>query len=291
MMDYLSRRPVSLLLILILLGWPFLVAEADPASARSAMTDTTNPLIRIAAEPGDIYLELYPAAAPRTVERFLAGLDNGTGRRAYYDGFGFTRTVADLLVQAGPAAPLTDRGLPPLLAPPPTPHEINAGRLTLDQQQLVDGAGRIHPWLNTADQAEFAEAILAPLYQRMGIDGPAMLDDQLDQVISRLEQMTLQQAYEHLGYRYDDSLPSLAPARGRLIMRSAGAEGSTSGFLITLRDMPWLAGRYTVIGRVVEGMTVASRIAQTGGAAPINDIRRLEAGDSENGVFQPLPTL
>ena len=51
-----------------------------------------------------------------------------------------------------------------------------------------------------------------------------------------------------------------AAVTGRMILASSGRQ--TRDF-ITLTDAPWLAGKATIIGRVVEGMEIVDRIDQS----------------------------
>lgn len=281
-----GRAPAGLILILVLL-LPVSVSAADRAAAVRAMEDPDNPLVQMQTARGEIYLELFPDAAPRTVEQFLARLEPADDGDAYYDGFTFARVLRNTLIQTGTsAAPDNDSASPP---PPLTPHEISADRLNLAEQQLVDASGELHPWLNIADRSGFAETVLLPLYREMNIDSPGELRDRQQEVVARLQEMNLRQAYEQLGYRYDDSLPSLAPRRGSLAMTAAGTRGGTPGFFITLRDTPWLAGRYTVIGRVVDGMPVAREIGNSaGGQSPDTGIYRIRQVETAEGTT-PVP--
>lgn len=280
------RAPAGLIWILVLL-LPASVSAADRAAAIRAMEDPDNPLVQMQTARGEMYLELFPDAAPRTVEQFLARLEPTDDGDAYYDGFTFARVLRNTLIQTGTSA-LRGDGSSAGPSPSLTPHEISARRLNLAEQQMVDASGELHPWLNIADRSGFAETVLLPLYREMNIEGPGELRNRQQEVVARLQEMNLQQAYEQLGYRYDDSLPSLAPRRGSLVMIAAGARGSTPGFFITLRDTPWLAGRYTVIGRVVDGMPVAREIGSSAddqSPAGIDRMRRIEA----DGETIPFP--
>lgn len=64
------------------------------------------------------------------------------------------------------------------------------------------------------------------------------------------------------GYKYDETLKSFKMIKGTLAMANAGA--NTNGaqfFIITAKDgTPWLNGKHTPFGRVVEGLDVAEKI-------------------------------
>ena len=47
-------------------------------------------------------------------------------------------------------------------------------------------------------------------------------------------------------------------SRGTLVLSEAGGPG----FLLALEDLPYLNGRHTVIGTIVEGVTVVDDISQ-----------------------------
>ena len=56
----------------------------------------SNPQILLSTTHGDITLELFPAAAPKTVENFV-----GLTEKGYYDGIIFHRVIRDFMIQGG----------------------------------------------------------------------------------------------------------------------------------------------------------------------------------------------
>ena len=79
------------------------------------------------------------------------------------------------------------------------------------------------------------------------------------------------------GYQFEDEFNQHKVVRGALAMANAGPNTNGSQFFIVTTDAaPWLDGKHTVFGRVVEGMDVVDRIESTPtdtGDRPRDDVR------------------
>ncbi|WP_205695816.1 peptidylprolyl isomerase [Conexibacter sp. SYSU D00693] len=79
------------------------------------------------------------------------------------------------------------------------------------------------------------------------------------------------------GYTFEDEINDNKVVRGALAMANAGPNTNGSQFFIVTTDAaPWLDGKHTVFGRVVDGMDVVDKIeaADTDGRdRPTTDMR------------------
>src|SRR5512144_2859549 len=66
------------------------------------------------------------------------------------------------------------------------------------------------------------------------------------------------------GYTFEDEINQHKVARGALAMANAGPNTNGSQFfVVTTEAAPWLDGKHTVFGRVVEGMEAVDAIEST----------------------------
>ncbi|NKB31509.1 MAG: hypothetical protein GKR91_00205 [Pseudomonadales bacterium] len=242
--------------------------RADALSAQAAMEDRSNPLILLSTSTGDIFIELLPNEAPNNVENFLAlahgeveFIDPNSNTRfkpRYFDGMQFHRVVPEFVVQAG--SPFYN----PLGAPDNLlQDEINADSLGLDRLPVMDEQGNFNPILNIGNRVEFHDVLLKSLFNSMNIESEAEMLEQQYEVLEILQGLTVKQAYENQGYRYTDNTPTRGIIRGVVALANAGPNQNGPEFFIALQDSPWLNGKHTVIGRVVEGLETADAIGST----------------------------
>ena len=262
-----ANTPCLLLLIFSLLA-SLNTAIADTSTALLAMENPQNPMIRISTSQGEIYLELFPLEAPSNVENFIAlaegekeftNQDTGEPILArYYNGMRFHRVVPGFVIQAGSPA-YNPLGLQINLLD----DEINADALGLDQISALNTDGSFAAELNIESKPDFHKEILTPLYSQRNItDVEAALSSQY-QLLEALQGLSVKSVYENQGYRYDDSLASRPIERGIVALANSGPDSNGPEFFISLTAAEWLSGKYTVIGKVIEGQEVMDRIGGT----------------------------
>lgn len=81
------------------------------------------------------------------------------------------------------------------------------------------------------------------------------------------------------GYKFDDEITDIRfDTGGLLAMANSGPATNSSQFFITLKDTPWLDGKHTIFGHVVEnGMEIAGAIVQNDFIKTVTIIRKGEA--------------
>lgn len=251
-----------------------------PTTRKSTREDPANPVALIKTNHGDIYLELFVKEAPKTVGNFL-DLANGKkefdtakpvtvpkkvgdeadesgtkkARRPFYDGLIFHRVIKGFMIQGG--CPLGNgTGSPGYKFE----DEINATALGLDKIKAFEEQKGPHQWLGIRSRHDWQQRVMVPIFQKLKITSQKDLDKRIEEVKTTLNALTLKEAYENQGYRYDEKLGSHKPVRGCIAMANSGPNTNGSQFFINLVDTPHLTGKHTVFGMVIEGMDVVDKI-------------------------------
>jgi peptidyl-prolyl cis-trans isomerase A (cyclophilin A) len=80
------------------------------------------------------------------------------------------------------------------------------------------------------------------------------------------------------GYRFEDECPPGGPSfdrPGLLAMANAGPNTNGSQIFVTVAATPWLTGKHTIFGEVIEGMDVVQSISEVdtdAGDRPTEDV-------------------
>ena len=193
-----------------------------------AKENPTNPILLMKTNFGDVYIEMFPEEAPKTVANFMDlamgkrdFVDHKTSKkvkRPFYDGLKFHRVIKEFMIQGGdpkgngtggPGYNFED--------------EINADALGLHEMKAMKD-GRPHSSLPIRNQSDFQRILVHPLFQKMGIRSQADLDKRREEVKKRLNDLTLKDAYENMGYRFNEKLKSRPPVKGVLAMGEFGPQ-------------------------------------------------------------------
>jgi len=268
------------------------------------------PLALIKTSMGDIKVVLYVNEAPETVANFL-GLATGEKEwvdpatkekvtRPYFDGLIFHRCIKDFMIQGG--CPKGDGSGSPGYK---FDNEISARSLGIDGIDVIGENGQANPdalrLLQIRDREGFNRQVIAPLLRKWGVTSQEDLEQRQAEIQKKIKEtlpkLSVADVYANLGFTFDNTRESHEPKRGCLAMANAGPGTNGSQFFINVIDTPWLAGKHTVFGGVVEGMDVVDRISNVkvgAGAKPVEDVKILsirpvgfqeagagEAGDSE----------
>ncbi|TVR14609.1 MAG: peptidylprolyl isomerase [Planctomycetota bacterium] len=264
----------------------------------SAAESDGYPRALISTSLGDITIELYPDSAPRSVEIFL-GLAEGKRpwrdpeseemvTRPYYDGTIFHRVIKDFMIQGGDILGTGHGGAGFTFA-----DEINAAGLGLDTTPAISN-GQPHPHIAGLPNviAAIRDHYIVPRLNARGVSRnspPAQQQRAIHDILEELDgQLSIQDLYETMGYRYDDELIARPPVAGSLCLANRGPNTNAGQFFINVTDTPHLQGLHTVFGHVIAGMDVVHAISESATdeqARPthpvtIISVRRIDSDDS-----------
>jgi cyclophilin family peptidyl-prolyl cis-trans isomerase len=256
-----QQRALITLITVLLIFFSNTALYADETRARVAMADPENPLVAVFTSKGAFYIELYARQAPRNVARFISLVSgeydfSGTELKSrYYDQSSFHTVVPGGTLLVGNPA-FNRLGLQPV----PINAEIDGVALGLDTRPLFSSGGEIDTNLAIANREKFEREILTPLYSAEGINTAQALRSSSEQMMQRLQQMSVLDVLENLGYRYAATLDTQPITQGTVALMTTTPGETGVELVVSLRPSPWLDGRVTPIGKVVEGLSVIGGI-------------------------------
>ncbi|WP_411822761.1 peptidylprolyl isomerase [Leptospira sp. 'Mane'] len=207
---------------------------------------------------GDLVLELFADAAPKTVQNFIdlaqgeKDFTNEKGikeRRPFYDGLKFHRVIPDFMAQGG--CPRGDGGGGPGYK---FEDEINAKALGLDKLKIKEAPQY---------QSQLQRVVLS----EFNIQSRQQLDEkrvEVEAAYTDALELPVMEVLYRIGYRFNEVVPSKKAVRHSLAMANAGPNTNGSQFFINQVDTPHLDGLHTVFGHLVSGGEVLDRIIEKG---------------------------
>lgn len=207
----------------------------------------------IETDKGDIPVELYADAAPKTVKNFV-----DLSKKGFYKGIVFHRVIQGFMAQTGDPTG-TGSGGPGYQFE----DEISADALGLDKMLLKDAP-------------QYGRQAQMMVVQKLNIKSQEELDQNMGRFQAELRQLESRPVKEILtaaGYKYQDKLPSKPAVKGALAMANAGPDTNGSQFFLNQVDTPHLNGLHTVFGQIIGTYDVLDKIIAAGnGNTKIKDI-------------------
>lgn len=206
---------------------------------------------------GDLVLELYDGAAPKTVQNFIDlaqgekefRTEKGTEKRPFYDGLKFHRVIENFMAQGG--CPRGDGTGGPGFQ---FEDEINGKALGLDKLKIKDAP---------AYQAQLQRAVLS----EFNIKSRQEFEEkrtEVEKAYQEAMELPVLEVLYRVGYRFNEVVPSKKATRGALAMANSGPNTNGSQFFINQVDTPHLDGIHTVFGFLITGYDVLDRIIEKG---------------------------
>lgn len=239
---------------------PLFLASMTAVCAGASVPKKAGTYAIIKTTAGDLVVELFPKAAPNTVENFTKLAGNG-----FYRGIIFHRVIPNFMAQTGDPTGTGSGGPGYQFA-----DEINADALGLGAQKFGES-----PHRNVVGRK-----LQQVVFKKLGITSQAQLDARMTQVrseMARYDSRSVKEVLTELGYSFTEGLPSKPPIRGALAMANAGPNTNGSQFFINQVDTPHLSGMHTVFGQLVSSSEFLDKIIAAGnGATKIKDIEIVE---------------
>ncbi len=227
-------------------------ASAESVEEPGASAGSHRTGLRLVLDEGEIVIALDREAAPDSIRTILDLVRPQPGPngedQGYYDGLALSHTWPHIELGTGVRA-----GDPIVI-----PQEIDAASLGFDTAKITKSSTAMNLW-----QFEFAEAD-----ERWKSEGsrPKQFEEWF-QIFSEtnsvdfLMETSIKEINEVLGYRYVSGRASLRARRGYVYLKPESKVENSPALRILLTDRPQLDGRVTVVGRVVEGLELATRLS------------------------------
>jgi len=201
-------------------------------SCQKEVPDRAGLFAVIETDRGDLIVELFPQAAPKTVENFTK-----LAQKGFYKDIKFHRVIPDFMAQTGDPQG-TGSGGPGYQFE----DEISVTALGLDKTTLRDAPqyGRQAQQYLLRKHAVGSEEQFQKMQRNLNKEYESMLDWPVSRVL------------ELAGYKYQNNLPSKKALKGALAMANAGPGTNGSQFFINQVDTPHLDGLHTVFGQLEE---------------------------------------
>ncbi|MDA3837643.1 MAG: peptidylprolyl isomerase [Candidatus Delongbacteria bacterium] len=239
-----------------------------------------NPVVTMETNMGTIKIELWPEIAPKTVANF-EGLANGTKewtdpkskakvKKPFYDGLIFHRVISDFMVQGG--CPLgTGTGNPGYKFEDECYEdgkEVKSGKITDEAMAGEIFQQMVMPYLQSSNETtrdkEIQDILDACNNARSG--KPIMAHP-------------IEWYIEKTGFKgsFNEKKLKASVDYGTIAMANSGPGTNGSQFFIVTKKggTPWLNGKHTVFGKVIEGMDIVLKIegVEKGkGDKPVKDV-------------------
>ncbi len=241
--------------------------KEEPAQAENVDLTKTKPVATIETSLGTVKVELWPDIAPVTAGNFI-GLANGTKewkdplsgtmtKKPFYDGLIFHRVIKDFMIQGG--CPLgTGSGGPGYKFEDETyaKGEEVKGEIKDDETALLVFQTIFLPYLQAGggDRSKLDKDIMDITDACMkNNNGTAIMAHPVEYYIEKTK-------FNGKVYRQGKLLAPVAYST--IAMANSGPNTNGSQFFIVTKKegTPWLDGKHTVFGKVIEGMEVVHKI-------------------------------
>ncbi|GIX42389.1 MAG: peptidyl-prolyl cis-trans isomerase [Leptospiraceae bacterium] len=199
----------------------------------------------IETDKGNLIIELFPEVAPKTVENFVK-----LSKQGFYNGIVFHRVIPNFMAQTGDPTG-TGSGGPGYQFE----DEINANALGLDKIKI-------------GESPYYERYMMMLAVRRLNINSQDEFNQRrfaVERELRKIQQMTIKEVLEEIGYRYNNNLPSIPGRRGAVGMANAGPNTNGSQFFINQVDTPHLNGLHTFFAQLQEeSFPVLDKIIEAG---------------------------